>query len=208
MSDDFTEALIKLQPTKLRLQELERRYLFKLYEKTQANTRKSVNLKQFESELGLSDEEADILFTRLSDKNLAKLITFGNLIITQRGVDEVEAFMESTYAEKEYRVLHTIYEMGKNLSRNEVRFEDLKDALGMSFEDLNMVLDELYDRKKYLGNSSDGTLKLSPAGMEFLQGKHNFNQSGNPINYTTNIWGANYGNVQIGGEGNKQNITD
>lgn len=177
---------------KNRLDDLRRLYLHKVYELTNGNSKEGVSWKDLASELGISKEEENKTYYYLKDKGLVKSIFQGQVSITTQGIDEVEKNMERTYAEKELLVLKTIYEMGKNSPGNEVFFNDLKKAVNMPYDDLVTIITELYDGKRYLGESSDETVKISPEGMEFLENSRN---SHNQNSSATNIVNTFYGSV-------------
>lgn len=170
------------------------KFLRAVYKLSNANLRGGAYFRELESLLEITPEESNNLYFYLKEKGFVRRIYQNRVTITAPGIDEVEKNMANEYADKELLVLKTIYEMGKGNPRNEVLYIDFIEKLGVIDFNLNDILTELYDRKRYLSNSSDETLKVSPAGMEFLEGKSNMKDKNN-IHNVTHI-NAPIGNLQ------------
>jgi len=147
-------------------------YLQKVFELTGGHPLNGVHCRVLATELGISNEEQDKVFYYLKEKDLVKHFMQGKVILTARGIDELEKFMEKTYAEKELLVLKKIYEMGKNNPRRDVNYFDLPHYMDVDSNELSTIVDELH-RKKFLGDASDECVRISPKGVEFLEGKSN-----------------------------------
>jgi Mn-dependent DtxR family transcriptional regulator len=182
---------IMREPT-LRQQQFQ--FLKKLYELAGGIAYKNVEMAKITSTLNIPNEKIMDIMMQLKKKNLAQFDFGGNASLTPDGVEEIGNEMEKTYAEQELLVLKTIHELSKNNTRGEAHFSEVEKAVGLPFIVLCEIIDELHDRKNYLGEASDEHLKLSPRGKEFLQGRSNLNQSGS-INNITHI-NAPVGNLQ------------
>lgn len=188
------------------INELRRRYLRRLYERSGGNISEGVNEDELLSDLGIGEDEGNKLFSYLSDKGLVQGFTFGHIAITSRGVDEVERAMQSSYAEKESRILRKIYDMGGVYHTDWVLIDALVKELGIPFREVNNVLIDL-EKRKGLIEGIEEAVKIAPAGIEFLESGGRRVGSAPAVSYTTNIHGPNYGGIQQGTHGSTQNIT-
>lgn len=186
-------------------QELQRRYLKRLYELSGGSTLKGVSTSQLESELGLSDEEGTNVLTHLQTRGLADFFTFGHANITPKGIEEVERIMEMSYAEKEALVLQKIYDLGGVYHMDFVMINDLVKEVGLIYREVNQILIDLEKRKELI-DGDEVSVRMKPAGIELIElgGRRAVAAPG--TTYNVNI-GQNYGGVQQGGQGNVQNIT-
>lgn len=190
----------------LDIQGLRLRYLLRIYQLSAGSTIQGIPLSQIDSDLGISDEEDTTIVTYLSAKGLANYSTFGHVSITARGIDEAERAMQSSYAEKERRVLQRIHDMGGVRHTDWVLIDALVQDLGMTFRELNDILIDLEERKGFI-DGVEQAVRMIPAGIEVLEGGGEGATASPNVSYTTNIHGPNYGGIQQGGERNVQNIT-
>jgi hypothetical protein len=187
-------------------QELQRRYLKRLFELSGGNTLKGVSTSQLESELGLSDEEGTNVLIHLQTRGLADFFTFGHANITPKGVEEVERIMEISYAEKEALVLQKIYDMGGVYHMDSVMIDALVKELGLIYREVNQILIDLEKRKELI-DGDEVSVRMKPAGIEVIESGGRRAGATPGISYTTNIHGPNYGGIQQGTHGSTQNIT-
>jgi hypothetical protein len=183
---------------KLNYTEAKKEYLQTLYEMSEGNPFREIKLNDLSSRLNsTNDQQSGIM----SQQKLEGFVTytFGLAMITPLGCIEVEKEMEKTYAEKELLVLKTIYNLAKNLPNNEVHYSEVYRAVNLPSHEMIKIQMELYDNKKYLMPSSDETLKVSPAGEEFLEGKSNMPKTTGDT-YNTNNYAPSIN--QIGGSHN------
>src|SRR5205085_3565823 len=175
-----------------------------------------VQLKDFFQELGkelIKDARRNIKIVSQEMELESKLNASISAAITAKGIDEVERTMQSSYAEKEYRVLHQIYDMGGPNHMGWVDIQDLFRELGMDNNEVNEILIDL-DERKSLIEGLDQVVKMKPAGIEEIEATMQ-NPSGATMNfppyivnnYTTNIGGHNYGGIQQNTTDSTQTIT-
>ncbi len=198
------------------LNELRWLYLIKLYELSEGGLHDEVNIRQLESELGYSRDEARSAVKYLESKDL---ISFKCRVpcvrITTRGIDEVERIMAQTYAAKEFRVLKTIHETKYKAFNGWVNITDLeRDLSDIPRHEFLMILEDLEKRKGLIG-SIDQAVWILPAGIEELEQAEqypNYSTSNFPAqiinNYTVNVQGDNRGNIAQAGQGNNQSCTN
>jgi len=189
-----------------RIEDLRRRYLHRLYEMSGGSTIQGVPFKQIDEDLGISDDEDTNIVMYFQEKGLAGYSTSGHVSITARGIDEVERAMQSSYAEKESRILRKIYEMGGVYHTDWVPIDALVKELGMPFREVNDVLIDL-EKRKGLIEGIEEAVKMAPAGIEFIEIGGRSAGVAHSVSYTTNIHGPNYGGIQQGGQDNVQNVT-
>ena len=190
------------------IEDLRRRYLYRLYELSGGSTIEGVPFNQIDEDLGISDDDDTKIVMYLQEKGLAGYSTSGHVSITVRGIDEVERVMAETYAEKVRMVLKKIYDMSGPPYTNEVMYFDLLRELGMNGREINPILDDFRNRRGWLGESSDESVCLSPEGvLEVENSRVERPRARGGDVYQTHIHGPNYGGIQQGGQGNTQNIT-
>jgi hypothetical protein len=141
----------------------------------------------------------------LSSKGLAEFSTFGHARITPRGIEEAERIMQSSYAEKESRVLRKLYDMGGVRHIDSVVITDLARELGMQFREINEILIDLEERKGLI-HGDEHTVRMKPTGIEIIESGGQRERTTPGTIYNVNIE-QNYGGIQQGGHGNVQNIT-
>ena len=113
--------------------------------------------------------------------------------------------MQSSYAEKEHRVLQKIYDMGGVHHLDWVLINDLVHELGMEYRVVNDILIELEQRKGLIDGREDD-VRMNSNGIQVIEGGGPQAAAPN-VTYHTTIHGPNYGGIQQGGQGNVQNIT-
>lgn len=184
--------------------ELQKKYLRKIYElsKGVSFTQIDQTNKELDDIVEFAGEQYRGLTEQLQRKSWANFEYAGVIWITPDGVEKIQTDMEKTYAEKELLVLKTIYEMGKNKPKNFVNHTDLLYAVEFSYDELNTIITELY-RKGFLGESNDESVKISPRGMEFLEGKSNMPAGNNVTNYNIH---APVGAIQHQTQHSTQNV--
>ena len=188
---------------KLTFQELQRAYLLKLYELTDGNAFQDIERSVLNESLGITEQKESELLVYFKYGNLIEF-TFSGANLQPEGIIFAEEYMAQDYADKELLVLKTIYEMGKNKPKRDVLYVDLLYS-NATFKDdeLNSIIEEL-ERKGFLGKASDECVRISPQGMEFIEGKSNMpnHQSSRDV-YNTYINAPS--NNLIGGKSNTQN---
>ena len=142
----------------------------------------------------------------LSSKDLLEGYPNWMVSITFKRSDEVEIFMESSYAEKEAHILRKIYEMGGVYHTGWVDIQALVRGLGMAYGEVNEVLIDLENRKGLIEGIEEA-VKMAPAGIEIVEARAGGRFSAPNITYHTTIHGPNYGGIQQGGQGNTQNVS-
>jgi hypothetical protein len=181
-------------------------FLVALWELHAGNYGHDVSTKEACRRIGIDYEtEGHIVGQYLYRAELVKWGSFEWICLTPAGIKEAERIVETRYAETEDRVLRKIYEMGGVRHMDEVMIADLVKELGMDNREVNRILIELEERKGLI-DADEVSVKMNPAGMEYIEGGGRKQGGGTTIHYNANI-GTNYGGLQQGGEGNVQNIT-
>lgn len=93
---------------------------------------------------------------------------FENTFLTSRGLVEVKKLMKSNYAEREYSVLESIYELGNGKPKEMVKINELASSLHMSIQEINPILEDLESRKGLIGSIEEAVWIL-PAGIEEIE---------------------------------------
>lgn len=93
-------------------------------------------------------------------------------------LQNMKSITETSYAEKENKVLRAIYEMGKGQPEVWVLIDDLSKALEMPSQELYPILNDLEDRKGWIG-SVDAAVWMIPAGIEVLEAQPAAQQTNN-----------------------------
>lgn len=178
----------------------------KLYEFAEGNPRAVIDIRQLESQLKFTKEEANQAAAYLHSKGLISYKCRVMCVrITVMGIDEVEAMMKSEYAEKERCVLMKIYEMGGVSHTDWVDIQGLVEELGMSYHEVNDILIDLEKRKGLIDGIGEAVKLIAP-GIEFIEAGGQQQSVGTTITYNANIH-TNYGGLQMGTHGSTQYIT-
>lgn len=94
--------------------------------------------------------------------------SFEDIFITTKGLVEVRKLMASNYAEREYSVLESIYELGNRTPEEMVLISDLTTALHMSPREIYPIINDLEKRKKLIGGIEQAVW-IVPAGIEEIE---------------------------------------
>ena len=169
---------------RLTFQELEQRYLHELCEISEGNPYREIKLSELHDHLRSSNEQTRGIMVQLSKKGFVEY-HFPFAIISPAGIEEVEKNMEKSYAEEELLVLKKIFEMGKKHQLRDVEYSDLAKEVGDLSNPFHMIVDELENKRFLQSVASDGCVRISPRGIEFLQQARNSFQSntGNTNNF-------------------------
>lgn len=181
-------------------------FLVALWELHAGNYGHDVSTKEACRRIGIDYEtEGHVVGQYLYRAELVKWGSFEWICLTPEGIKEAERIVESRYAETEDRVLRKIYDMGGVRHMDEVMIDALVKELGMDYREVNRILIELEERKGLI-DADEVSVRMNPAGMEYIQGGGRKQAGGTTIHYNANI-GTNYGGLQQGGQNNTQNIT-
>src|SRR5829696_9104028 len=125
-----------------RVEDLRRRYLQRLYDRSGGDINFGVNEDELLADLGI-EEEGNKLFSYLSAKGLVEGHTFGHIAITDRGIDEIERIMTETYRSKERRVLQKLYDERDRRYTNPHQPDELARELNLDLREAQDIVVEL-----------------------------------------------------------------
>lgn len=177
------DSPVDLNFQRLRRQELERRYLYKLYELSIERQIYLAKKEEMISALGITCDEWIDATNGLLDKDLVKKIASGVVQITPEGNKEVEKIMALDYEALEYRILQKLVENGVD---NYTYDDELADSLSIPKEYLRVFLID-FDKKGWINVMVDGTIQLCAAGVTaFHKGEKQSGSTGGVNNFTIN----------------------
>jgi len=185
------------------LRDLAWQYLEALYELSEGGLHPEVDYRKVQSELGFSDDEARGVVRYLEGKDLVSFKCRVTCIrITTRGIDEVDAAMQKSYAEKENQVLKAIYDLSGQNTTKLVGFHEIVPATGMSDREVSGICKGL-EQQGFIEWEGGDVVFITHSGINAID------SLGKPKppagdTYHTSI-GSVIGGVQVG-PGNVQNI--
>lgn len=176
-----------LNIARLKMRELERRYLLELYKLSNRKQFALICKDQIISSLGITDDEWRDVQERASDKGLVKRNSFETVQITELGIEETEKIMSSDYEKQLYLVLKKVTEdcrYNGGMERSEVA-----KLLSIGAEDLDNILFDF--KEKGWVKLTFSSVEATPAGINAFNKWEERNQqpqniSGNINNFTFN----------------------
>ena len=184
---------------KLPFHELKKQYLQKLYELSEGNPFREINLRELHSKMEGTNDQIIGVMTQFNDSGLVEY-PFLSVMLTPNGVEEVERLMAIEYQELEYRILEKLVDNGKHSNDKE-----LANYFSISEDYLYVFLND-FCKNEWIGLIVGGTVQLYDAGITAF---HKWKSVNNypPVGgnyYVTHNHGDSYN--QIGGQANIQNV--
>lgn len=214
-SEEFTNKESQLPNNMLSLDELKQkseRFLITLFCLADGETNRLFEREKIFDIIGVHNIDAHgQIIVYINDKGLVDWSNNRNIAISLKGKIEIKKLMDSTYAEREFRVLEAIYELGNRKPEVWVFISNLAKSLEMPFEEINPILNDLERRKRLIGSVEEAVWIL-PAGIEEIEKirKHPEEPTSNfPANVTniTNNINAPIGNLQQLSNNSSQSFT-
>lgn len=178
------------------LKQLQDDFLEKMYEHAEGKANEFIDLLPIEQDLGISDSDGKDIFLRLREQGLIDGSLGKRGYITPYGREQIEDFMEKTYAEEELLVLKTAADLTKGQNQGWIMWNPLEQALPELKYPLRDIVNEL-ERKRFFLHEFDEGVKVGPQGYEFLQQRAN-RDTGFAVNYNQNITTGHGSPVVIG----------
>jgi hypothetical protein len=180
--------------------------LMTLYRLATRGTMSHVNIYDLQRESDIGDD----FYPTIDFLRRKRLLEKFNLRveITDRGIEEAERIMQN----QRDIALQKLNELAVESEIGYVLVTKIAQALGLDFNKLYEIF-RYWEEKQYVEMSHEVDIehelvRITSIGIDALEGRDRAAlMSPSNITYNTTVQGHNYGGIQQGGQGNKQNIT-